>query len=211
MDRSGSGDEVDAVDNGDSRHQPDSTMTGWKEAADGGSRGCQVCGAWLLDDEVPGPGHGPAPRAASDAPLDSPDPAALEELALAGRLEVVDEGADDAPGGPQPAVHASRAAAADGADSHSEPAGFEQDSGSGQDREATAASRPGCRRDQQSLCSASEAEDATIGSLPPRQTDAEWFTETPNLKWDAPGPDAVLLGASLALLAILSVATRTCG
>ena len=212
MDRSGSGDELDAVNNSDSHHQSGSTMTGRSEAAGGSSnRGCQVCGAWLLDDEEPGPGYEQARRAAPDALLDSPDPAALEELALAGRLEVVDEGADGVSGGSETAERASRAAAADGADLHSQPAGFEQDSGSGQEREATAGSRPGCRPDHQFLCSASEAEDAIMGSLPSRQTDTEWLTETPDLTWVAPGTDAVLLGASLALLAMLSVATRTCG
>jgi len=186
-------------------------MTGRSEAAGGGSkRGCQVCGASLLDDEAPGPGYEQARRAASDTPLDSTDPAVLEELALEGRLEVVDERADGVPGGSKPAEPSSRAAAADRADSRSDPAGLGQDTGSEQDQGAAAAAGSSCAPDGQNMYSVSETPDARLDRSLLRQTDAEWFAGTPDLQWEAPGTDAVLLGASMTLLAMLSVATRTC-
>ena len=211
--RTGSGNnDGESVNSSNTHQKPGSTMTGRSGAADGDIRGCQ-CGASLLDDEAPGPGFERTHRAASDAPLDSdPDPAALEELALAGRLEVVDdEGADDAQGGSETAEGTSGAAASDETDARLEPAGLGDElGGTAQDRAAPAARGSGCGMDGQSLCSVSEALDAATVSLPPHDADSQWCSETPYLQWEASGPDRGLLFASLALVALLSVATRTC-
>ena len=177
-------------------------------AAESGHRNesCQ-CGASLIGDEDPGPGDDQVPRATRSEVVDAPSAADLEELALAGKLEVLNTGADDMPSRSAPAELSSTAATSDHLPFRSKPAQTHEQSGAAQDRDVAAAASDTARSAGQTTCNSTDEDREEVHFS---RTEVDKGSQAPTLQWQAPGPDRVLLGAALVLLTVLGVASRTC-